>query len=318
MSNYELINPDGSSVTPTTPAAVPALPGARVDGLVIREGTMDDLPFIDAQQQAKINKNRLGFLKMKVLIGKVDKKHVLIACDARGERIGYLLAQDQYLKRGDLGMITQMCVIPEYRRSLVAAHLLKAQFDRSAYGCRLYCCWCAQDLRSSNDFWEAMGFVPLAFRTGSEKTTFVDLDGVKRSGGRIHIFWQKRIRPRKADGSPDDTPYWYPSETSGGAIGAARIVLPNPLGTHWSDIKPVVLPAELLTLPPAPEVAEQEKAEQTTEGTKTRRRAVKPCDEPASGTLPRPHPRGGAEQAASGCGGGASGGVKGVGGGGGP
>ncbi len=74
-----------------------------------------------------------------------------------------------------------MNVLPGKRRALVGATLLKAMFERSAWGCKLYCCWCAQDI-AANHFWEAMGFVPLAFRTGS------------RGKGRIHIFWQKRIR----------------------------------------------------------------------------------------------------------------------------
>jgi hypothetical protein len=40
----------------------------------------------------------------------------------------------------------------------------------------------------------------------------------------------------------DATPWWFPSETTGGAIGAARIVLPIPPGKHWSDELPVSLP----------------------------------------------------------------------------
>jgi len=92
----------------------------------------------------------------------------------------------------------------------------------------MYCCWCAQDI-AANKFWEAMGFVPLAFRTGSEKKS------------RVHIFWQKRIRQGDAT-----TPWWFPSKTSGGSIREDRIVLPIPPGTHWSDAKPLILPwAEL-------------------------------------------------------------------------
>ena len=73
---------------------------------------------------------------------------------------------DQYFKRDDVGIIYQMNVLPGRQRQFIAAALLKAQFDKSAYGCKLYCCWCAQDIQA-NHFWEAMGFVPLAFRTGS-------------------------------------------------------------------------------------------------------------------------------------------------------
>jgi len=105
---------------------------------------------------------------------------------------------------------------------------LKAQFERSAYGCKLYCCWCAQDL-AANKFWEAMGFVPLAFRTGGTASG--------KKPARMHIFWQKRIRS-----GDESTPWWFPSETSSGAIRENRIVLPIPPGTHWSEAKPLVLP----------------------------------------------------------------------------
>jgi len=116
--------------------------------------------------------------------------------------------------------------VPEAQRGLVGAALLKAAFDRAAYGCRLFCCWCAQDI-AANRFWEAMGFVPLAFRAGS------------REKGRVHIFWQKRIRS-----GDRDTPWWFPSQTAGGSIREDRLVLPIPPGTHWSDAKPLVLPGE--------------------------------------------------------------------------
>jgi hypothetical protein len=116
-------------------------------------------------------------------------------------------------------------IVEEKRRSLVGATLLKAQFERSAYGCKLYCCWCAQDL-PANSFWESMGFVPLAFRSGSDKKA------------RTHIFWQKRIR--RGDTS---TPYWFPSQTGGGAIREDRLVFPIPPGKHWSDEMPRILPA---------------------------------------------------------------------------
>ncbi|MEM9415838.1 MAG: hypothetical protein AAGA29_10225 [Planctomycetota bacterium] len=133
-------------------------------------------------------------------------------------------------------MIYQMNVVPERRRGLVAASLLRAMFERSAYGVKLYCCWCAQDL-AANRFWEAMGFVPLAFRTGSRKKSWKGEDGARHKGPRIHIFWQKRIRQ-----GDHETPWWFPSQTGSGAMREDRIVLPIPPGTHWSDAKPAVLP----------------------------------------------------------------------------
>ena len=142
--------------------------------------------------------------------------------------VGYLIGTDQYFKHDDIGIIYQMNVAPGHQRGFVGATLLKAQFDRSAYGCRLYCCWCAQDIEA-NHFWEAMGFVPLAYRAGSEKKQ------------RIHIFWSKRIRQ-----GDTTTPWWFPAETKGGSMMEDRLVFPIPPGTHWSDAKPIVLPRHTL------------------------------------------------------------------------
>jgi hypothetical protein len=57
---------------------------------------------------------------------------------------------------------------------------------------------------------------------------------------RIHIFWQKRIR--EGDTGPGATPWWFPSQTTGGAIRENRLVIPIPPGTHWRDAKPLILP----------------------------------------------------------------------------
>ena len=103
--------------------------------------------------------------------------------------------------------------------------MLKAVFDRAAYGCRMFCCWCAQDIEA-NHFWESMGFVPLAYRAGSEKKS------------RVHIFWQKRIREGDVT-----TPWWFPSQTTGGSIREDRLVFPIPPGKHWSDELPTLLPS---------------------------------------------------------------------------
>src|SRR5207302_6362647 len=119
------------------------------------------------------------------------------------------------------------------QRHLIGATLIKAVFDRAAYGCRLFCCWCAQDIQA-NYFWESIGFVPLAFRTGS------------REKQRIHIFWERRIREGDCQ-----TPYWFPSQTSAGLLREDRLVLPIPPGTHWRDAKPILLPG--MQVQPAPE-----------------------------------------------------------------
>ena len=106
-----------------------------------------------------------------------------------------------------------MNVVPGQQRGLIGATLLKAMFDRAAYGCRLFCCWCAQDIEA-NHFWESLGFVPLAFRAGS------------RQKDRVHIFWQKRIRA-----GDTTTPWWFPAQTTGGSIREDRLVLPIPPGS---------------------------------------------------------------------------------------
>jgi hypothetical protein len=203
----------------------------------IRPGTSDDIPFMDELQ--KLHGKQVGWMPTKQFEGKFKAGHVLVAwasrpCSSDGEGsmgetpmpLGYCIAHDQYFKRDDVGIIYQMNVAPGHQRGLIGASLLKAQFERSAWGCRLYCCWCAQDI-AANRFWEAMGFVPLAFRAGSEKKS------------RVHIFWQKRIRA-----GDTTTPWWFPAQTSGGSIREDRIVLPIPPGTHWSDAKPLILPGD--------------------------------------------------------------------------
>ena len=248
-----------------------AVRGAAGCGFRVRVGTAEDLAWIDAMQKRQARE--VGFLPRMALEGKVRKGEVLVAeADDRNEArpsgsatgearvcladagrrspaamalpdgraslrtpVGYLIAADRYFRRDEVGYVTQVNVAPEFRQSLVAAALLHAQFERSAYGCRLYSCWCAQDLKA-NEFWEAMGFVPIAFRTGS-------LARGKNGSPRVHVFWQKRIRA-----GDEVTPYWYPSQTGGGALRADRLVFPIPPGVSWREVGPVTLP-ELPELP---------------------------------------------------------------------
>src|SRR4030095_16137929 len=128
-----------------------------------------------------------------------------------------------YFKRDDVGIIYQMNVVPAKQRSLIGATLIKAMFDRAAYGCRLFCLWCAQDIEA-NYFWESIGFIPLAFRTGS------------RGKGRVHILWQGGIR--EGERGQGGTPYWFPAQTNAGSIREDRLVLPIPPGTRWCDAMP--------------------------------------------------------------------------------
>lgn len=217
--------------------------------VLVRPATMDDLPFVDRLQ--KKHSNQVGWMPTKALVGKIEAGQVLVAdatnADCRllnvdgGENahlqqstinhqqspVGYVIGQDQYFKRDDVGIIYQMNVTPSHQRGLVGVTLIKALFGRAAYGCRLFCCWCAQDIEA-NYFWESLGFIPLAFRAGS------------REKGRVHIFWQRRIREGDAT-----TPYWFPSQTTSGSIREDRLVLPIPPGTHWRDVMPVVLPGDV-------------------------------------------------------------------------
>jgi hypothetical protein len=207
-----------ASSTIINPVPLP-LPSANV---IIRPGVMSDVRFMDSLQ--KLHTKQVGWMPTGQFEGKIKAGHVLIAEDETKQPVGYCIGNDQYFKRDDVGIIYQMNVLPGKQRGFIGASLLKAQFERSAYGCKLYCCWCAQDIQA-NHFWESMGFVALAFRAGSAAKS------------RVHIFWQKRIRQ-----GDTTTPWWFPSQTTGGSIREDRIVLPIPPGTHWSDAKPLVLP----------------------------------------------------------------------------
>ena len=224
------------------------IPISRVP-ITVRDATPSDLPFIDRLQ--KQHSKMVGFMPGKQLEGKIAAGEVLIAeqiepqrhggtealpdCERasvspclRGESLGYCISRDQYFKHDDVGIIYQLNVVPNRQRGLIGATLIKSVFERAAYGCRLFCCWCAQDIEA-NRFWESLGFVPLAFRAGS------------RGKGRIHIFWERRIRE-----GDTTTQWWFPAKTDAGSMREDRLVLPIPPGFHWSDELPRVLPQEKL------------------------------------------------------------------------
>lgn len=233
---------------------------SKVEGLRVRSAVQSDLPFIDALLRK--HSKAVGWATTGQLEGNIAKGQVLIAEEVGGRGqgvvgsgkkeanddvdgqesglptapyplpptpVGYCISIDKYFKREDVGIVYQMNVVPGYQRGLVGATLLKSVFERAAWGVRLFCCWCAQDL-AANRFWEAMGFVPIAFRTGSRTNG-------KGGEPRVHIFWQKRIVA-----GDESTPWWYPSKTGGGALCEDRLVLPIPAGMHWSEAKPIVLP----------------------------------------------------------------------------
>jgi hypothetical protein len=223
--------------------------------ITTRIAEMRDLPFLDALQ--KKHSRQLGFFPRAQMEGYVRSEWVLIAEDsATRQPLGYCASRDRYLKRDELGVIYQLCVSPAHQRGLIGATLIKSVFERAAYGCRLFCCWCAQDLEA-NYFWESLGFVPIAFRAGSTG---------KR---RVHIFWQRRVDRGRVDresgsevgGSRSETEdfssndpqptthdprppaaWWYPFQTNAGALRADRLVFPIPPGVHWKDVKPIEIP----------------------------------------------------------------------------
>ena len=185
--------------------------------------------------------------------------------------MGYCIAVDRYMKQDHVGQFIQLNVAPGSRRGLVGAALVRAAFERSAWGVKLFGLWCRQDL-AANRFWESLGFVPLAFRTAG----FAKLREIERktggTAGGVHIYWQKRIRPRKFDEVSqswveDDTAYWFPFETQGGLMAESRVVLPIPPGMTWEQVRPAVLPgaerreAEARRLE-SPRSVEDKKAEQ--------------------------------------------------------
>lgn len=276
-----------------------ALPAPR-QAISIRTAVETDLPFIDALQ--KQHSKAVGWFPRQQLETNIRKGQILIAeqdegvaghgavpgCRGEGvngahtqspnhpithsptqaQPLGYCISADRYLKHDDLGIIYQLNVAPCHQRGLIGATLIKAVFERAPYGCKLYCCWCAQDLEA-NHFWESLGFVALAFRTGSRKAG-------NGKQPRIHIFWQRRIRAGDCE-----TPYWFPSETTGGAVRENRIVLPIPPGTHWSDAKPAVLPGmeEALTALPEGEREGESRKKERTRG-KGKSKGARPAAKP--------------------------------------
>ena len=225
-------------VSATSSVLLPVAP--RVGRITTRVATGADLSFLDALQ--KQHSRALGFFPRAQMEGYVANQWVLIAEDATTKQpLGYCASRDRYLKRDELGVVYQLCVVPGEQRKLVGASLIKAVFERSAYGCRLYCCWCAQDL-DANYFWESLGFVPIAFRAGSGKKK------------RAHIFWQRRI-------TEEPTPFWYPCQTNAGAIREDRLVFPIPPGRHWSEVRAVVAPSDPVALPEPKNTAPRKRSE---------------------------------------------------------
>jgi len=198
---------------------VPAMP----QSLTIRPGTAADEPFIDHCQ--KLFKGHLGFLYQGTIAKRVQRGEVLVVVDAAKSWVGYIMGTTAYDKNDAVSRIDQIAVVPSLQRGQIGGALLREWISRLPYGVRLICCWCAQDLKE-NRFWEAQGFVPLAFRAGGQ------------TANRVHIFWQRRC-------STGDTssPFWYPKETTNGAMSAARLILPIPPDANWREVElPRIMP----------------------------------------------------------------------------
>src|SRR5688572_6296551 len=140
----------------TATSSLAPLPSPRC-GVSIRPATLADVPFIDKLRD--MHRKSMGFMPLKEIEGKINAGHALIAEEYSGMPIGYCIAQDKYMKREEVGIVYALNVLPGKHRKLIGATLIRAVFERAAYGCKLFCCWCAQDLEA-NYFWESIGFIP--------------------------------------------------------------------------------------------------------------------------------------------------------------
>lgn len=192
----------------------------RGGNLGIRWAVQQDLPWLNQMQ--RVHSGKLGFMYSTALVKAIAERKCLVAVDGGGCQFGFILWANPYLSRDDLTCVFQLGVAPAFHRRLIGASLVKAWFESLPFGVRLACCWCAQDL-PANAFWQSVGFVPLAFRTGS------------RSKQRAHIFWQRRVRVG------DSIDWWFPYKTAGGGLAEDRCVLPFPPGQDWSEALPTVL-----------------------------------------------------------------------------
>ena len=150
MPDFSIAHPEHRDVT-LLPGVIPgviALPEPKVP-ISVRKAVMADLKFVDDLQ--KSCPGALGFQFESALIKRIEQGNILIAevpvnadggagvspadraqpesrlshgCAAMAgetptppKRVGYCLGVDRYYKRDDLGIIYQMGVLPEYRRS---------------------------------------------------------------------------------------------------------------------------------------------------------------------------------------------------------
>jgi len=186
----------------------------------IRDAGPADLKFIDSLQ--KTHGWQVGFMPLAWLRKCLDKDLVTLLLE-NGQPAAYLLARSKYKGRDDVGIIYQACVCYDAQRRTVGTALVEHHLNRFPPSTKLVGLWCAQDL-DANLFWQASGFSPIAYRSGS------------RSKGRIHIYWQRRLDPAGA------ARFWYPESTAGGPMKESRIVTPITAADPWAAPKKIILP----------------------------------------------------------------------------
>ena len=213
----------------------------------IRPATMDDLPFIDALTEEAIEASRLdadedaGREDQRGACASLQKERTedsrtdgLSGNTARRptqssalspQSLGYCIGTDKYFKHDDIGIIYQLNVV-----AIASAKSGRGDVDSRRCSIGL--------LTGANSFAAGVRRTSKRIISGSRSGSFRWRFGrAVAKKARVHIFWQKRIRE-----GDTTTPYWFPSQTSAGAIGEDRLVLPIPPGTHWSDAKPLILP----------------------------------------------------------------------------
>lgn len=171
-----------------------------------------DVTFIDSLQ--RMHSHMVGWSPTKQIEANIAGGHKLIAEDAARTPLVYCIARDQYMKRDDVGIVYQLNVLPLKQRNLIGASLIKGVFERAAYACKL--------VRPGHS-----GQLPL----GINRVCAAGVPHRKRIQAKDSYFLAAEgARERRRSGSSGGTPYWFPSQTTGGAVREDRIVLPIPPG----------------------------------------------------------------------------------------
>ena len=115
---------------------------------------------------ARLNSSTLGFLPRAAFVEAARHRRVLVAIDAQGDFLGYLLYGIS--AKVMLAYIVHLCVSPEHRGKHIAPQLvqeLKAQTNKVFHGLRVRC---RRDYEA-NKIWPSLGFSALAEMPGRGK-----------------------------------------------------------------------------------------------------------------------------------------------------